>query len=60
MSLHVNGTLPAADGWLGAAQAFAQTSPSRAVLLALINIPVIAVVVNVLLQLVSVSMSRSW
>jgi hypothetical protein len=50
---YANGTLPAAaDGWLGAAQAFAQTSPTRALLLALVNIPVLAVVINVLLQLV--------
>jgi hypothetical protein len=57
MSLHMNATLPAvaADGWLGAAQAFAQTSPTRALVLALVNIPVLAIVINVLLQLVRVA-----
>jgi hypothetical protein len=54
MSHHANATSSAtAEGLVGAALAYAATSPSRALLLALINIPLIAVAINVFLQFVS-------
>ncbi|KXN88639.1 Lanosterol 14-alpha demethylase [Leucoagaricus sp. SymC.cos] len=55
MSSVVNGTIPLSDAWAGyVSHAHAQLSPlnSRVIILLLVNVPVLAIVLNILRQLV--------
>lgn len=55
MSIVANGTVPLSDAWSGYlanAQAQLVATNTRAILLLLVNIPILAVVVNVMRQLV--------